>query len=144
MDDIDKECRSLNVSLFQCLADFGPNDIEMCVGQLLFALGFKSKLEGTQFLRRAIVFVYDKGEDARISYGKEVYVAVAEKMGISPHCVERAIHNTIADCDVNGNLRTAGQALWGDKKVDYTPSNAEFISAIVEFINVKKPAPPEK
>ncbi len=114
-------------------------DVNVLVGQLLMGLGFKNKLIGTRFLHDAILYRYERADEAHVSYSNEVYSAVAEKQNSTASCVERAIRNAIVDCKNFGNLDALDELLHGRVSVfGYTPSNSELISSIVGWLQIEK------
>ena len=125
--------------LYHQLIDGGTQDAYTFTVQLMMYLGFKSKLVGTQFLLNAILFVYSKGATEHVSYTNEVYPAVAKEMNSTVGRVERAIRNSIINCNDNGNL-VAFYDLIHCQLTDpnYPPSNSELISSIVTFLHLEE------
>ncbi len=138
-DDSKNACFLRGEKLYQSVVGDGACDVHALVGQLLIGLGFKSKLIGTQFLKDAIVYRYQKSDVAHVSYNNDVYLQVANKLHSTVCRVERAIRNTINDCAEFGNLNAFDDLTHGRLTENgYVPSNTELISSIVGWLEIEK------
>ncbi len=111
------------------------NSIENGVNKLLFRLGFKSKLKGTEYLKESIVLKYNDN----LLRCKDIYPKIAQKHDVSSSSVERAIRNTLNNCYVSGKLAAINE-MCRFKIIDekYVPTNSEFICEISTWIQLVK------
>lgn len=125
--------------LYSVIVGDGNGDADTVVGHMLTYLGFKSKLVGTRYLKSAILYRYQKADVARVSLTGDVYRTVAENNCSTVNRVERAIRNSITDCNDNGNL-IAFNELVHSKVVEpkFAPTNGELISSIVNWLQLEK------
>ena len=114
--------------------------VDEAVQRLLFALGFKSKLLGTTYLKESILLWYGFPRNRRVMMTTDIYPRVAHRHNSTPERVERAIRNAIIDCDDNGKL------IWYNDLVlceivcpPYKPTNGEFISSVVAWLRLQFP-----
>ena len=139
MDSVGKECFLNGDELYQSIVGKSACDVHVLVGQLLIGLGFKSKLIGTQFLKDAILYRYEKYDVAHVNYNMEIYTYIAEEQHATPASVERAIRHAISDCAEYGNLSAFGGLLHSRLTAPgYVPSNTELISLIVEWLDLER------
>lgn len=125
--------------LYNVIVGDGSGDASTAVGLMLTYLGFKNKLIGTQYLKEAILYRYQKSDVVRVSLTGDVYIAVADRLNSTVNRVERAIRNSISDCNDNGNL-IAYNDLVHCQLVDseFPPTNGELISSIVNWLQLEK------
>ena len=116
----------------------GIESIDEAVQRLFFALGFKSKLLGTTYLKEAIRLWHAFPSTKRVMMTTDVYPRIAAKLDTTPERVERAIRNAIIDCYDNGKL------IWYNDLVrseivcpPYKPTNGEFISSVVSWLRIQ-------
>ena len=125
--------------LYRVIVGDGTSDVPSVVGHMLMYLGFKSKLVGTRYLHSAILYRYNKGEIARVSLTGEVYRVVAENNHSTVNRVERAIRNSISDCNDNGNLIAFNDLVHCQiVETKFAPTNGELISSIVNWLQLEK------
>lgn len=111
------------------------NDIEHAAEKILFVLGFKNKLQGTRFLKDALVKMYS-GEVCFLC--REVYPQIASKYNTTSKRVERCIRNSIR-CSLAAGTLCRLNDLFGFKIVDkYAPTNSELITDICTWIRLEK------
>ena len=116
----------------------GIESIDEAVQRLFFALGFKSKLLGTTYLKESIRLWYGFPSTRRVVLTADIYPSVAKRLDSTPERVERAIRNAIIDCYDNGKL------IWYNDLVrseivcpPYKPTNGEFISSVVSWLRIQ-------
>lgn len=119
----------------------GVDSIEEAVQRLFFALGFKSKLLGTTYLKESIWLWFAFPSTRRVVMTVDIYPSIAKRLNSTPERVERAIRNAIVDCYDNGKL------IWYNDLVrseivcpPYKPTNGEFISSVVMWLRIQFPA----
>lgn len=108
------------------LTDF-PNNYALSTIKLLNKLGVKPNLKGYVMLAFSICYKY---EDQDLPY-KVIYSKVADKMNVSPQCVERNIRTAIGSA-YNNNSETFNEIFPFTKSKPYA---SEFISKAVLIIN---------
>ena len=124
--------------LYKMVVGDGIDSIDVAVQNLFFALGFKSKLSGTTYLKEAIKLWYSFPKTKRVVLTTDIYPYVAEKLGSTPDRVERAIRNSIIDCYVHGNLVSFNDLVQSDVvSRKYTPTNGELLSSIVSWLRIQ-------
>ena len=115
------------------------NDVELVVKRLITSLGFKSKLLGTKYLENAILYRYDNANNVCVGMTNNAYVHTANKCRSTSTRVERAIRNAIINCHSYGALicfnDLAHAPVISD---DFPPSNGEFISSVVNWLQLEK------
>ncbi|MCH5160041.1 MAG: sporulation initiation factor Spo0A C-terminal domain-containing protein [Clostridiales bacterium] len=116
----------------------GIESVEEAVHRLFFALGFKSKLLGTTYLKEAIRLWFGFPATKRVVLTADIYPRIAKKLDSTPDRVERAIRNAIIDCYDKGKL------IWYNDLVrseivcpPYKPTNGEFISSVVSWLRIQ-------
>ena len=116
----------------------GIDNIEVAIQRLFFALGFKSKLYGTTYLKEAIKLWYGFSHTKRVIMTTDIYPPIAEKLSSTPERVERAIRNAIIDCFNNGKLIYFNDLVQSDVvSQKYVPTNGEFLSSIVSWLRMQ-------
>lgn len=115
------------------------DEADVVVGRLVFALGFRNKLIGTQYLKEAILTRFALRDLPRVGLNSEVYPAVADKLGSTVNRVERAIRNSISDCYDFGNLKAFNELLKCPViSLKYTPTNGELVSSVVNWLKIEQ------
>lgn len=116
-------------------------DIQIQVTKLLHALGIPSHIKGYQFIRSAILMVYDNpGLIGGIT--KELYPDLSIKFNTSIQRVERAIRHAIEVSWLRGDIDLMEDIFGHSVDIDRAkPTNSEFIVTIadklrLEMINV--------
>ena len=116
-------------------------DIQIQVTKLLHALGIPSHIKGYQFIRSAILMVYDNpGLIGGIT--KELYPDLSIKFNTSVQRVERAIRHAIEVSWLRGDIDLMEEIFGHSVDIDRAkPTNSEFIVTIadklrLEMINV--------
>ena len=115
------------------------NGVELVVRRLITCLGFKSKLLGTKYLEDAILYRYDNAGIMFAGMTKRAYVAVADTWNSTANRVERAIRNTIINCHEHGMLHAFNDLAQTQAiKPQFAPSNGEFMSSVVNWLQLEK------
>ena len=115
------------------------NDVELVVRRLITSLGFKSKLLGTKYLEHAILYRYNNASNFRVGMTNSAYVDVANRCNSTANRVERAIRNSIINCYEHGALiRFNDLAQAPIIRVEFAPSNGEFMSSVVNWLQLEK------
>ena len=109
--------------------------VENVAELILFRLGFKSNLLGTQYLKEAIVSKYTTKID---SLCRHLYPLVATKFNTKSARVERSIRHTINECHASGKLLRANDLLGWQMVTNYPPTNSEFISSICTWMRLER------
>lgn len=124
--------------LFNMVVGDGIESIDVAVQRLLFALGFKSKLLGTTYIKEAVKLWYDFPASQRVVMVLDVYPPIAAKLNSTPDRVERAIRNAILDCNTNGKLINLNDLVQSDiVSAQYAPTNGEFLSSVVSWLRIQ-------
>ena len=116
-------------------------DIQIKVSNLLHALGIPSNIKGYQFIRSAILMVYDKPSLIG-GITKELYPDLSIKFDTSVQRVERAIRHAIEVSWLRGDIDLMDDIFGHSVDIDKAkPTNSEFIVTIadklrLEMINV--------
>ena len=119
----------------------GIESIDEALQRLFFALGFKSKLLGTTYLKEAIRLWYSFPLNKRVVMTTDVYPIVAKRLDSTSERVERAIRNSINDCYDKGKLIWYNDLVRSDVICPpYKPTNGEFISSVVMWLRIQFPA----
>ena len=124
--------------LYEYIIRPGDDDVDVVVRRLLTTLGFKSKLLGTQYLKDAIVYRYDNSYTLRVGMTNSAYIAVAKIWRSTSTRVERAIRNSIVNCYTYGSLKSFNSLAQAQViHDDYAPSNGEFMSSVVNWLQLE-------
>lgn len=123
------------------IIELGDKDIQIKVTKLLHALGIPSNIKGYQFIRSAILMVY---ENPNFIGGitKELYPDLSFKFNTSIQRVERAIRHAIEVSWLRGDIDLMEEIFGHSVDIDRAkPTNSEFIVTIadklrLEMINV--------
>ena len=116
----------------------GIENIDDAVQRLFFALGFKSKLVGTTYIKEAIKLWCGFPDTKRVVLTTDVYPPIAQKLCSTPDRVERAIRNAIIDCYDNGKLILLNDLVQSDLvSAKYKPTNGEFLSSVVSWLRIQ-------
>lgn len=123
------------------IIELGDKDIQIKVTKLLHALGIPSNIKGYQFIRSAILMVY---ENPNFIGGitKELYPDLSLKFNTSIQRVERAIRHAIEVSWLRGDIDLMEEIFGHSVDIDRAkPTNSEFIVTIadklrLEMINV--------
>ena len=116
----------------------GIDNVDVAVHRLFFALGFKSKLLGTTYLKEAVKLWFAFPHTKRVVLTTDVYPPIAAKHSATPDRVERAIRNALIDCFVNGKLVYFNDLVRSDVvSSQYAPTNGEFLSSVVSWLRIQ-------
>ncbi len=124
------------------LIELQDKDIQIQVTNILHALGIPSHIKGYQYIRSAILMVYDNpGFIGGIT--KELYPDLSVKFNTSMQRVERAIRHAIEVSWLRGDIDLMEEIFGHSVDIDRAkPTNSEFIVTIadklrLDMINVK-------
>lgn len=124
------------------LIEIQDKDIQIKVTNLLHELGIPSHIKGYQYIRSAILMVYDNpGFIGGIT--KELYPDLSVKFNTSIQRVERAIRHAIEVSWLRGDIDLMEEIFGHSVDIDRAkPTNSEFIVTIadklrLDMINVK-------
>lgn len=124
--------------IFKLVVGDGIENIDVAIQRLFFALGFKSKLLGTTYLKEAIKLWHDLPNTRRVVLTSDIYPPIATKLHSTSDRVERAIRNAIIDCNVNGRLILFNDLVQSEVvSLKYAPTNGEFLSSVVSWLNIQ-------
>lgn len=125
--------------LYRFIIGDGADDVSAITERLMFALGFKSKLIGTQYLKEAIILRFETTNMVHAGLTAIIYPAIAQKLNSTVNRVERAIRNTINDCFDNGNLMALNDlTLCKVVSSAYPPTNGELLGSIVSWLQIER------
>ena len=123
------------------IIELEKRDIQIQVTKLLHALGIPSHIKGYQFIRSAILMVYEKPSLIG-GITKELYPDLSIKFNTSTQRVERAIRHAIEVSWLRGDIDLMDEIFGHSVDIDRAkPTNSEFIVTIadklrLEMINV--------
>lgn len=124
------------------LIEIQDKDIQIKVTNLLHELGIPSHIKGYQYIRSAILMVYDNpGFIGGIT--KELYPDLSVKFNTSIQRIERAIRHAIEVSWLRGDIDLMEEIFGHSVDIDRAkPTNSEFIVTIadklrLDMINVK-------
>ena len=124
------------------IIELGNKDMQIKVTKLLHALGIPSHIKGYQFIRTAILMVYENpGFIGGIT--KDLYPDLSMKFNTSIQRVERAIRHAIEVSWLRGDIELMEEIFGHSVDIDRAkPTNSEFIVTIadklrLEMINVR-------
>ncbi len=124
------------------IIELGNKDMQIKVTKLLHALGIPSHIKGYQFIRTAILMVYENpGFIGGIT--KDLYPDLSLKFNTSIQRVERAIRHAIEVSWLRGDIELMEEIFGHSVDIDRAkPTNSEFIVTIadklrLEMINVR-------
>ena len=127
--------------MYESVIGQGNDSVSLVVGRLITILGFKSKLIGTRYLQDAILYRYDNACVVRVGMTNSAYNAVADLWSSTANRVERAIRNSIINCYTHGALKSFNDLAQGPViSSDFAPSNGEFMSRVVNWLQLEKQA----
>lgn len=109
--------------------------IEWRVGNLLKGIGMPMNILGYQYMKKALILVYENEKILHCGITKELYPTIAKEFGTKPSRVERALRHSIEATFDRGNLEILHQVLgFSYSRVKGKATNSEFISALVETL----------
>lgn len=140
------DLEDLNIKIIQTIAHKKSNDkiielenrdIQIQVTKLLHALGIPSHIKGYQFIRSAILMVYENpGLIGGIT--KELYPDLSIKFNTSVQRVERAIRHAIEVSWLRGDIDLMEEIFGHSVDIDRAkPTNSEFIVTIADKLRLE-------
>ena len=124
------------------LLEIQEKDIQIKVTNLLHSLGIPSHIKGYQYIRSAILMVYDNPSFIG-GITKELYPDLSIKYNTSIQRVERAIRHAIEVSWLRGDIDLMEEIFGHSVDIDRAkPTNSEFIVTIadklrLDMINIK-------
>lgn len=124
--------------LYSLVVGDGIDNVNVAIERLLFALSFRSKLDGTGYIKEAIALWYEMPATSRVVLSNDIYPQIAANVRSTSERVERSIRNALRDCHVHGKL------IWLNDLVQseivsprYAPTNGEFLSSVVSWLRIQ-------
>lgn len=115
------------------------NKYKQITTTLLKTLGAPASLLGYQYIKDAVEMVMEDRSLLRGAVTKRLYPGIAKMNGTTSTRVERAIRHAIGSCWDRGDqklqLKMFGYSVDPNRG---TPTNTEFIAALVEYIDMSK------
>ena len=118
------------------IIDLGNYSLQTEVTKLLHNLGIPSNIKGYQFIRTAILMVY---ENPNLIGGitKELYPNISVKFNTSTQRVERAIRHAIEVSWLRGDIDLMEEIFGHSVDIDRAkPTNSEFIVTIADKLRL--------
>ena len=113
------------------------SDIKQELSRLLHELGIPSNIKGYEYLREAIINLYNAQNMTGIT--KELYPDIASKYDTSPTKVERAIRHAIEVSSNRGDLELMDEIFGHSVDIEKAkPTNSEFIVTIADKLKLEK------
>ena len=113
------------------------NDVKQELSKLLHELGIPSNIKGYEYLRDAIINIYNSKKLTGITKG--LYPEIANKYDTSPSKVERAIRHAIEISSNRGNLDLMDEIFGHSVDIEKAkPTNSEFIVTIADKLKLEK------
>ena len=116
--------------------EFTDNSISKKISKLLHDLGMPSHIKGYQYIRDAIIMMYnDKSYIGGIT--KMLYPDIAKKYETTPSRVERAIRHAIEVSWTRGDYDLMDEIFGHSVDFDRAkPTNSEFLATIADKLNL--------
>lgn len=113
------------------------NNVKQELSKLLHELGIPSNIKGYEYLRDAIINIYNSKKVTGITKG--LYPEIANKYDTSPSKVERAIRHAIEISSNRGNLDLMDEIFGHSVDIEKAkPTNSEFIVTIADKLKLEK------
>ena len=111
-------------------------DIKQELSKLLHELGIPSNIKGYEYLREAIINLYNA---KNMAITKELYPDIASKYDTSPTKVERAIRHAIEVSSNRGDIELMDEIFGHSVDIEKAkPTNSEFIVTIADKMKLEK------
>ncbi|MCH5152833.1 MAG: hypothetical protein J1F68_02590 [Clostridiales bacterium] len=125
--------------MYENIIGEGEDNVDLVVRRLITSLGFKSKLLGTKYLEDAILYRYANANIMFAGMTNSAYIAVADIWCSTANRVERAIRNSIINCYTHGALKSFNDLAQAPViNAEFAPSNGEFMSSVVNWLQLEK------
>ena len=119
------------------IIDLGSKDMQIVITKLLHSLGIPSHIKGYQFIRTAILLVYEN-PDYIGGITKDLYPDISEKFDTSVARVERAIRHAIEISWLRGDIDLMEEIFGHSVDIDRAkPTNSEFIVTIADKLRLE-------
>lgn len=113
-------------------------NIDVVIPRLLFALGFRSNLYGVIYLREAIAYCFTLPLFPKVSFCKDVYPAVARKLGTTASRVERDVRTALQRCYESGSMYKLNKICNSEAiSSKYPPTTSEFVMQVVYWLKIE-------
>ena len=112
-------------------------DVKQELSKLLHELGIPSNIKGYEYLREAIINLYNAKNISGIT--KELYPDIASKYDTSPTKVERAIRHAIEVSSHRGDIKLMDEIFGHSVDMEKSkPTHSEFIVTIADKLKLEK------
>ena len=112
-------------------------DVKQELSKLLHELGIPSNIKGYEYLREAIINLYNAKNISGIT--KELYPDIASKYDTSPTKVERAIRHAIEVSSNRGDIKLMDEIFGHSVDMEKSkPTHSEFIVTIADKLKLEK------
>ena len=124
--------------IYNLVVGDGIENVEVAITTLLFALGFRSKLDGTVYIGEALKLWYHTPTNMRVVLSTDIYPQIAVNLNSTAERVERSIRNSLHDCYTHGKLFWLNDLVQSDViSARYFPTNGEFLSSVVRWLRIQ-------
>ena len=124
--------------LYNLVVGDGIDNVGAAVERLLFALSFRSKLDGTAYIKEAVELWFDMPTNTRVVLSTDIYPQVATKLHSTAERVEKNIRTAIHDCHKQGRLMLFNDLAQCEIVTkSYIPTNGEFLSSVVSWLRIQ-------
>lgn len=118
------------------IIDLGCKDMQIVITKLLHSLGIPSHIKGYQFIRTAILMVYENPSFIG-GITKDLYPDISKKFNTSVARVERAIRHAIEVSWLRGDIDLMEDIFGHSVDIDRAkPTNSEFIVTIADKLRL--------
>lgn len=139
MEDIEDKINDIfvNKDKNNKIFDFGNYNLQQKITSLLHNLGIPSNIKGYQFIRTAILMVYDN-PNLIGGITKELYPNISIEYNTSVQRVERAIRHAIEVSWLRGDIDLMEEIFGHSVSIDKAkPTNSEFIVTIADKLRLE-------
>ena len=113
------------------------NNLQLSITKTLHELGIPSHIKGYQYIREAVILVYEKPEMIG-GITKELYPELAKKFDTTVSRVERAIRHAIEVSWNRGNWDLMEEIFGHSVDIDKAkPTNSEFIVTVADKLRLE-------
>ena len=116
--------------------DFYHSNIQVSITKMLHELGIPSHIKGYQYLREAIIVIFERPETIG-GITKELYPELANKFDTTVSRVERAIRHAIEVSWNRGNIDLMEEIFGHSVDIDKAkPTNSEFVVTLADKLRL--------
>lgn len=106
------------------------------ISDSLLSLGFRAELRGYVYTKDAVLLYIENPYTPNIVAG--IYAKISRKYDVTPTSVERAIRYAIKHVWYKDGVNSRHELFnWSSLKIDFHPSNSEFIATMAELVSLK-------